>query len=76
MNLNGDFKSVAIPIVSLLVGAAVVYGTMKESVDVLKDEVADNRTYVRRIDQRLSYIEGALNIKQRPFKPLLGIQND
>lgn len=75
MKINGDIKSIIIPIISLLVGAAVVYGTMKESVNVLKTEVADNRIYVRQIDQRLSRIEGALKIEIQKFNSPLGIQN-
>ena len=74
--LNGNIKSIVIPTISMLIGAAVVYGTMKESVSVLKAEAAENRVYVRQIDQRLSRIEGALNLETRKFNKPLGIQNN
>ena len=76
MNINGDIKSIVVPIVSLLVGAAIVYGTMKESVNVLKRDSQDNKMYVRQIDQRLSRIEGALKLNVQMFdhNPL-GIQH-
>ncbi len=76
MKINGDIKSIVLPIVSLLVGAAIVYGTMKESVNVLKRDSQDNKMYVRQIDQRLSRIEGALNLNVHTFEHNpLGVQN-
>lgn len=77
MTINGELKSIIIPIISLVVGAAIVYGTMKESVNVLKRDSQENKMYVRQIDQRLSRIEGALNLNVKTFnKPSLGIQNN
>lgn len=76
MNINGDIKSIVIPIASLLVGAAIIYGTMKESVNILKRDSQSNKVYVRQIDQRLSRIEGALNLKLQLFDSNpLGIQH-
>lgn len=77
--MNGEIKktiiSIMIPLVSLLVGVGMTYGILREKVNTLTFESRQNTTLIRKIDQRLSFIEGALNLQQRPFnKPQLGIQ--
>jgi len=78
--MNGESKktliSIIIPLISLLVGVGMTYGILREKVNTLTFESRQNTTLIRKIDQRLSYIEGALSLTKRPFnKPKLGIQN-
>lgn len=83
MKINGEIRAWLFPLVGMAIGAAVVWGTTKEQISELKrDGVAHTQVHVlndsviRQIDQRLSFIEGALSITERPFsEPKLGIQN-
>ncbi len=80
MKINGEVVTILKilkPIIPLLLGAAVVYGTLKQKVDTLTETSNRNTEIVRQINTRLSFIEGALSIKERPFKKQpLGIQNN
>jgi len=79
--MNGETKknllNYIMPLLSGLLAAGITYGALSEKVKTLTDVSNDNVLLVRQIDRRLSYIEGALNIKERPFKKLpFGIQNE
>jgi len=80
MKINGEVVTILKilkPIVPLLLGAAVVYGTLKQKVDTLTEVSKRNTEIVMQINTRLSFIEGALSIQKRPFKQRpLGIQNN
>ena len=76
MKINGEVKAIVLPLASMLLGAGVTYGIVSERVAHLSQDAITTAAYVRQIDQRLSRIEGALNIKVSSFNaPKLGIQN-
>lgn len=80
MKFNGEMRGILIPIVSAfvsaLIGAGIVYGVVTTKIDNLTKQADKSDEVIFQINNRLSFIEGALSITKRPFKNKpLGIQN-
>lgn len=79
--INGDTKKtllqIIIPVASLLIGVGIAYGVIKTQIDNHSTAIERQIEINMQINTRLSFIEGALSIKERPFKQRpLGIQNN